>query len=162
MDLADLRGCQRIAIAQAKVVVVRPHDDILILGQRHFPAQCRVRLHRLFGVEGKGPVRTAPGRQLCLAMLDLGCEVQMDMAVLGKGDEEHRRDHEEITRRFEGSLFNVRYFTIMDRAGHLDIGERLAHIESIEVSTILADLHSEIQTAVGEMIRELASRKQPP
>jgi hypothetical protein len=46
----------------------------------------------------------------------------MDMVVLGKGDDVHRADYEEIRRRFEGSRFNVKLFEVMDRAGYLQIG----------------------------------------
>lgn len=47
---------------------------------------------------------------------------QMDMVVLGTGNEAHQRDFEEISRRFEGSRFAVKYFEVMDRAGYLQIG----------------------------------------
>ena len=47
---------------------------------------------------------------------------QMDMVVLGTGDENHRRDFEEISRRFAGSRFTVKSFEVMDRAGYLQIG----------------------------------------
>ena len=47
---------------------------------------------------------------------------QMDMVVLGTGNEAHTRDFEEITRRFAGSRFAVKYFEVMDRAGYLQIG----------------------------------------
>jgi hypothetical protein len=51
---------------------------------------------------------------------------QMDMVVLGTGDEEHQRDFEEIARRFAGSRFEVKYFEVMDRAGYLQIGHKPA------------------------------------
>jgi hypothetical protein len=51
---------------------------------------------------------------------------QMDMVVLGTGDGDHRRDFEEISRRFAGSRFEVKYFEVMDRAGYLQIGHRPA------------------------------------
>ncbi|HEV8583007.1 MAG TPA: radical SAM/SPASM domain-containing protein [Thermoanaerobaculia bacterium] len=47
---------------------------------------------------------------------------QMDMVVLGTGNDEHRRDFDEISRRFAGSRFEVKYFEVMDRAGYLQIG----------------------------------------
>ncbi len=47
---------------------------------------------------------------------------QMDLAVLGVGDRRHRRDFEEISRRFSGSRFDVKSFRIEDRAGHLEVG----------------------------------------
>ena len=47
---------------------------------------------------------------------------QMDMVVLGTGNEAHKRDFEEISRRFAGSRFTVKYFEVMDRAGYLQIG----------------------------------------
>lgn len=51
---------------------------------------------------------------------------QMDMAVLGTGDETHKRDFEEISRRFAGSRFAVKYYEVMDRAGYLQIGHKPA------------------------------------
>ena len=51
---------------------------------------------------------------------------QMDMVVLGTGNDDHRRDFEEISRRFGGSRFEVKYFEVMDRAGYLQIGHKPA------------------------------------
>ncbi|MEO8195558.1 MAG: radical SAM/SPASM domain-containing protein [Thermoanaerobaculia bacterium] len=51
---------------------------------------------------------------------------QMDMVVLGTGNENHKRDFEEITARFAGSRFTVKYFEVMDRAGYLQIGMKPA------------------------------------
>jgi wyosine [tRNA(Phe)-imidazoG37] synthetase (radical SAM superfamily) len=53
----------------------------------------------------------------------------MDMAVLGTGDDDHKRDFEEISRRFAGSRFDVKYYEVMDRAGYLQIGNRPASRE---------------------------------
>jgi MoaA/NifB/PqqE/SkfB family radical SAM enzyme len=53
----------------------------------------------------------------------------MDMAVLGTGDDVHKRDFEEISRRFAGSRFDVKYYEVMDRAGYLQIGHRPASRE---------------------------------
>ncbi len=50
---------------------------------------------------------------------------QMDMVVLGTGDERHQADFAEIQQRFAGSLFNVKYFVVNDRAGYLTIGMRV-------------------------------------
>jgi hypothetical protein len=47
---------------------------------------------------------------------------QMDIVVLGTGNEDHLRDFSAITDRFAGSLFTVKYFEVMDRAGYLQIG----------------------------------------
>jgi hypothetical protein len=47
---------------------------------------------------------------------------QMDMAVLGSGDEVHRRDFEAIRDRFAGSRFQVHFYEVMDRAGAVPIG----------------------------------------
>ncbi len=49
---------------------------------------------------------------------------KMDMVVLGTGDQKHKLDFEEISRRFEGSRFEVKYFEVMDRTGHVQIGHR--------------------------------------
>lgn len=48
----------------------------------------------------------------------------MDIVVLGTGDERHRSDFDEIRDHFEGSRFNVKYFVVNDRAGLLEIGTR--------------------------------------
>lgn len=47
---------------------------------------------------------------------------QMDIAVLGSGDEVHRKDFEAIRDRFGGSLFQVHFYEVMDRAGAVPIG----------------------------------------
>ena len=46
----------------------------------------------------------------------------MDIVVLGKGDDVHRGDFEDIRDRFAGSRFRVKQFEVMDRAGYLQIG----------------------------------------
>ena len=53
---------------------------------------------------------------------DLPLAEQMDMVVLGTGNAEHKRDFAEISERFAGSRFTVKYFEVMDRSGHLQIG----------------------------------------
>jgi len=55
-------------------------------------------------------------------MKDLQLGQEMDITVLGTGDDRHRRDFEEISAEFENSCFEVRYFEIMNRAGNLPIG----------------------------------------
>lgn len=47
---------------------------------------------------------------------------EMDIVVLGTGNEDHRRDFAEISERFAGSRFRVKLFEVMDRAGYLQIG----------------------------------------
>ncbi len=54
----------------------------------------------------------------------------MDIVVLGRGDEVHRRDFQEIEARFAGSRFNVKLFEVMDRAGYLQVGLS-AHNETL-------------------------------
>lgn len=53
---------------------------------------------------------------------DLPVAEQMDVVVLGTGDERHQSDFAEIGARFAGSRFNVKYFEVNDRAGYLRIG----------------------------------------
>jgi wyosine [tRNA(Phe)-imidazoG37] synthetase (radical SAM superfamily) len=55
---------------------------------------------------------------------DLELAPIMDIAVLGSGDAAHRRDFEEITRRYAGSRFEVKYYETMDRAGNVPFGLR--------------------------------------
>jgi hypothetical protein len=47
---------------------------------------------------------------------------QMDIVVLGTGDDRHKADFVEIEQRFAGSLFTPKYFVVNDRAGYLNIG----------------------------------------
>lgn len=51
---------------------------------------------------------------------------QSEMVVLGTGNDEHRRDFDEISRRFADSRFEVKYYEVMDRAGYLQIGHKPA------------------------------------
>jgi MoaA/NifB/PqqE/SkfB family radical SAM enzyme len=53
---------------------------------------------------------------------DLPLAQQMNMVVLGTGDDKHRRDFDEIRDRFAGSRFDVQYHVVMDRAGWLEVG----------------------------------------
>ncbi len=50
---------------------------------------------------------------------------EMVIAVLGDGDERHRAEVEAIGRRFEGSRFEVRDHRLMDRAGHVEAGQKV-------------------------------------
>jgi len=52
---------------------------------------------------------------------------QMDMVVLGTGDEVHQQDFAAIRDRFAGSRFNVKSFVVNDRAGYLQIGLKARH-----------------------------------
>lgn len=47
---------------------------------------------------------------------------QMDIVVLGTGDEVHQRDFEEIEARFADTRFSAKYFVVNDRAGYLEVG----------------------------------------
>jgi hypothetical protein len=47
---------------------------------------------------------------------------QMDMAVLGKGDEVHQKDFEEISARFANTRFTMHLYPVMDRAGAVPVG----------------------------------------
>jgi hypothetical protein len=51
---------------------------------------------------------------------------EMEVIVLGQGDDAHRVDHERITEWFSKSLFTVRPLEVMDRAGYLPVGLRPA------------------------------------
>lgn len=56
------------------------------------------------------------------AVKDRRVAQEMVVVVLGRGDADHKRDFEEIRARYAGSLFEVRTYEVMDRAGHLDLG----------------------------------------
>ena len=53
---------------------------------------------------------------------DLPVADQMEIVVLGTGDENHQRDEEEIRQRFAGSRFEIKSYEVMDRAGYLQVG----------------------------------------
>lgn len=55
---------------------------------------------------------------------DVPLAEQMEIIVLGTGDENHRNDTERISERFAGSRFTVKTYQVMDRAGYLQIGLR--------------------------------------
>ncbi len=55
-------------------------------------------------------------------MRDLAVAPTMEIVVLGTGNEAHKRDFAEITARFAGSRFAVKYYQVMDRAGYMPIG----------------------------------------
>lgn len=59
-------------------------------------------------------------------MKDKPVAAEMDLVVLGQGDEPHQRAHREISERYAGSRFNVRPFEARDRAGWLPTGLRPA------------------------------------
>lgn len=46
----------------------------------------------------------------------------MEIAVLGQDDAVHKRNFEEIRDYFAGSHFDVKYYQVMNRAGHVQIG----------------------------------------
>lgn len=55
-------------------------------------------------------------------MRDLPVAPQMELVILGTGDEVHKRDFEAIRQRFAGSRFDPKYYEVMDRAGYLEVG----------------------------------------
>jgi hypothetical protein len=59
-------------------------------------------------------------------MKDLPLAPQMNMVVLGTGNDVHQRDYETIRERFAGSRFDVQHHVVMDRAGWLDVGLKAA------------------------------------
>jgi hypothetical protein len=48
----------------------------------------------------------------------------MEIAVLGQGDAVHQRDFDEISAAFAGSLFDVKFYEVMNRAGNVMVGVR--------------------------------------
>ena len=53
---------------------------------------------------------------------DLELAPEMHIAVLGTGDDVHRRDYEAICERFAGSRLEPKFYTVNDRAGKMPIG----------------------------------------
>ncbi|HVR38397.1 MAG TPA: radical SAM protein [Thermoanaerobaculia bacterium] len=47
---------------------------------------------------------------------------QMNIVVLGTGDDAHRADFDAISERFAGTRFTIEQHTVMDRAGWLEVG----------------------------------------
>ena len=59
-------------------------------------------------------------------MKDTGVAQQMNIVVLGTGNETHDADFDAIRERFAGSRFSVERHVVMDRAGWLDVGLKAA------------------------------------
>jgi pyruvate-formate lyase-activating enzyme len=55
---------------------------------------------------------------------DRAVSQDMDIVVLGTGNQTHQDDFEAIRERFAGSRFNVKHFVANDRAGLLQVGMR--------------------------------------
>ena len=53
---------------------------------------------------------------------------RMEIVVLGRGDDEHQRDFEEIEGRYGHSHFAVLKYEVMNRAGHVDIGQHRTEV----------------------------------
>jgi MoaA/NifB/PqqE/SkfB family radical SAM enzyme len=97
-------------------------DAIMAMGGLHFLSI------NLSTLDAERYARERGGDHLALVLRNLDhlrhlqMAPEMVIAVIGKGDDEHRRDHEEITARFKGSPFRVAYYEAMDRAGYLPTG----------------------------------------
>lgn len=99
-------------------------DELVAMGGLRFLSINLSTLDReRYRADRKGDHLTAVLRNLDHAK-DLPVAEKMDVVVLGTGNDNHKRDFEEISRRFEGSRFEVKYFEVMDRTGHVDIGHR--------------------------------------
>lgn len=48
----------------------------------------------------------------------------MEIAVLGQGDDNHKRDYDQIRELFGETCFDVKYYEVMNRAGNVPIGLR--------------------------------------
>lgn len=59
-------------------------------------------------------------------MQDTAVAHQMNIVVLGTGDDTHHRDFDAIRDRFDRTRFSVEQHVVMDRAGWLDIGLKTA------------------------------------
>jgi len=55
---------------------------------------------------------------------DLRIAPQMEIVVLGRGDAQHKDDFEQIRSRFAGSVFEIKYYEVMDRAGNVPLGQK--------------------------------------
>ena len=47
---------------------------------------------------------------------------RMEIVVLGRGDRQHKSDFHQIERRYANTLFDIKYYEVMDRAGNVDVG----------------------------------------
>ncbi len=57
-------------------------------------------------------------------MKDIPLAETMEIAVLGQGDDTHKRDFDEIRTYFGESRFAIKYYEVMNRAGSVTIGLR--------------------------------------
>ena len=116
------RGLPPATLTNATGLTPRRIDEIVELGGLRFLSINLSTLDRgRYAADRQGDHLDLVLRNLDYAK-DRPVAEEMDMVVLGKGDDVHRADYEEIRRRFAGSRFNVKYFEVMDRAGYLQIG----------------------------------------
>lgn len=64
-------------------------------------------------------------------LMDKPLAETMEVVVLGTGDENHDRDFEAIRDRLAQSLFTVKRYEVMDRAGYLQIGLKVAQRQRV-------------------------------
>ena len=95
----------------------------------------------------------------------------MDIAVLGAGDEPHRKDFEEISDRFGGTRFQMHFYEVMDRAGAVPIGlhpaerhQRLCGCEqtgSRPVQWVHVNPHGPVRALLPGLPRPVRRRRSP-
>jgi hypothetical protein len=104
-------------------------DQILELGGLRFLSVNLSTLDRERYAQDRG----ADHLELVLRNLDYAAEKElapdMDIAVLGTGDDRHRDDFAAIRERFAGTRFTVKSYEVNDRAGYLQIGRSANHAD---------------------------------
>ena len=96
-------------------------DAILALGGLRFLSVNLSTLDRRRYEEDRGYDHLALVLRNLDYVKDRPIATRMDLAVLGTGDEEHRRQFDAIRSRFAGSRFSVLSFVVNDRAGYLSL-----------------------------------------
>ncbi len=55
---------------------------------------------------------------------------RMEIVVLGRGDRQHKSDFQQIEERYADTLFDIKYYKVMDRAGAVEVGLKPASLEA--------------------------------
>ncbi|MGD2113438.1 MAG: radical SAM protein [Acidobacteriota bacterium] len=99
-------------------------DDLVELGGLRFLSINLSTMDRLKYADDRGKDQAEMVMRNLEYARDRPVGEQMDIVVLGPGDDRHQRDFEEIRGHFEGSRFSVKHFVVNDRAGLLQVGTR--------------------------------------
>ena len=116
------RGLQPAIISNGTGLLPRVVDELMAMGGVRYVSINFSTMDEERYLKERGSKQLSRVLENLRYMKDFQLGREMDITVLGTGDDRHRRDFEEISAEFGGSCFEVRYFEVMNRAGNLSIG----------------------------------------